>query len=523
MPEQDYMADISDRVEAVKEMVDLGQYFTINRPRQFGKTTLLEALARRISGEYICASISFEGLGDESFENTAAFCQALTDKISADLRRSPAGYETAYAKSWMDSSVITFNLLDKHVSKMCRGKKVVLLIDEVDKTSDNRVFLHFLGLLRDKFLNRKKGLDDTFQSVILAGVYDIRNLKLKLINEGVYKPSGQEGRLLNSPWNIAADFLVDMSFHPRDIAGMLSEYEADHATGMDIASVSELIYEYTGGYPFLVSKICQMLDRDKSLTRDWSPRGVHRAVKALVRQSGSLFGQNNTLFDDISKNLENYPNLYSFIYDILILGKRKNYTGTVPTIQMAAMFGFIKNIDGFAVISNRIFEIIMADYFIAKDDENRSHAHITGYHGDIITGGRFDMELCLSKFADLFREIFTEKDKPFIEEHGRMLFLTYLKPLINGGGFYHIESRLTDQRRMDLVVDFGLDQFIIELKLWYGETAHEKAYEQLAGYLKSKRMAEGYLLTFDFRKDRNRAPRAGWVEWDGVRIFDVVV
>ena len=523
VPEYDYMVDLNDRVEAVKEMIDSGYYFTINRPRQYGKTTLLEALTRRLSGEYICASVSFEGLGDKSFQDETAFCGALLGKIKTALKRSPAGYETAYADSWKDPHVTDFMLLDEHISSMCQGKKVVLLIDEVDKTSNNRVFLHFLGVLRDKFLSRKKGLDHTFQSVILAGVYDIRNLKIKLINEGFYSPSIQEGHLLNSLWNIAADFTVDMSFSPIDIAGMLRDYEFERAAGMDVPQVSEAIYEYTGGYPFLVSKICLMLDTDKTLPHGWTPRGVRGSVKALVDQNGGLFGQNNTLFDDITKNLENYPDLYSFIYDILILGKRKNYTSTVPTIQLAAMFGIIKNSEGLAKIANRTFEIIISDYFIAKDGENKSHRRITGYYDDIIVNGRFDMALCLTKFAELFREVFTDKDAPFIEEHGRMLFLTYLKPLINGGGFYHIESRLTDQRRMDLVVDYGLDQFVIELKLWYGESAHEKAYSQLSGYLKSKRTAVGYLLTYDFRKDKNREPRTEWIECEGTRIFDVVI
>jgi len=34
---------------------------------------------------------------------------------------------------------------------------------------------------------------------------------------------------------------------------------------------------------------------------------------------------------------------------------------------------------------------------------------------------------------------------------------------------YHIESRYTDLRRMDVVVDFGRDQFIVELKIWHGD------------------------------------------------------
>jgi len=522
-PDTDYMVDIGDRVEKVKEMVDRGKYFTINRPRQYGKTTLISALTRRLYDGYICVRLSFEGLGEESFYNSAAFCTALLRKIKAALTKPQFDYDKEYANQWEDPSVTDFIHLGEHITKMCKGKKVVLIIDEVDKTSNNIIFLHFIGLLREKFLMRKDGLDDTFLSVILAGVHDIRNLKLKLINEGIDKPSGRRGSHLNSPWNIAAPFLVDLSFNPNDIAGMLNEYEGEHSTGMDTAIVSRAIYEYTGGYPFLVSQICQLLDEDDSLGHDWSPVGIYNAVKALIRQNYTLFGQNNTLFDDISKNLENYPDLYSFIYDILIIGKRKTYTITVPTIQQAAMLGFIRNEDGQALISNRIFEIIISDYFIAKDEEYRSHSVINGYQGDMIKNGRFDMEYCLIKFARLFRELYTDKDSPFVEEHGRMLFLTYLKPLINGAGFYHIESRLTDQRRMDLVVDYGLDQFIIELKLWYGESAHEKAFDQLAGYLKSKYFTTGYLVTFDFRKNKNRAGKAQWVEWGDTRIFNVII
>ena len=73
------------------------------------------------------------------------------------------------------------------------------------------------------------------------------------------------------------------------------------------------------------------------------------------------------------------------------------------------------------------------------------------------------------------------------------------------------------------VVDFAVEQFIIELKLWKGEAAHEKAYEQLVGYIDSKGIETGYLLTFDFRKGVTKQPYAKWVDFDGKRIFDVVL
>ena len=42
--ERNYMVDIIDRLEKIKTMIDAGDYFTINRARQYGKTTTLAAL-----------------------------------------------------------------------------------------------------------------------------------------------------------------------------------------------------------------------------------------------------------------------------------------------------------------------------------------------------------------------------------------------------------------------------------------------------------------------------------------------
>ena len=62
------------------------------------------------------------------------------------------------------------------------------------------------------------------------------------------------------------------------------------------------------------------------------------------------------------------------------------------------------------------------------------------------------------------------------------------------------------------------------MKLWYGESHHQNAYEQLAKYLKTKNHDCGYLLTFDFRKETDENySECKWIEHDGKKIFDVVV
>jgi len=55
------------------------------------------------------------------------------------------------------------------------------------------------------------------------------------------------GNIINSPWNIAADFLVDMSFSKREIEKMLQKYEQDYKTRMDIRTLAESIYDYSSG------------------------------------------------------------------------------------------------------------------------------------------------------------------------------------------------------------------------------------------------------------------------------------
>ena len=518
LPEDDYMVDISGKIKEIRELVDRRSYFTINRARQYGKTTTLAMLERELRDDYLVIFISFEGLGDESFASAATFCAAFMSLIRKAVSLTSAGEE--YANAWFDGNIADFLSLSEHITKMCKpgaagcGKGIVLMIDEVDKVSNNTVFLHLLSMLREKFLARKRNADFTFHSVILAGVYDIKNVKQKMISEGLYTPAATENKIYNSPWNIAASFDVDMSFSPSEITTMLAEYEADHCTGMDVQTIANEIHEYTGGYPFLVSRLCQCIDEE--LGKDWTKSGVQKSVKIIL-------DERNTLFDDIYKNLENNSALHDFLYRLLVTGDGNGFNIYNPVIELGHKYGFLERGErNKAVVSNRIFEILMCDYFISKDAISKRRP--TGVlQRDVVNGNRFDMELCLRKFAEHYAEIFSERNAAFIEREGRLLFLSYLKPLINGQGFYHIESQLTDLRRMDIVVDFGSEQFIIELKLWKGETAHEKAYEQLAGYMSSKGFATGYLLTFDFRKGADRQPHVKWVDYSGVRIFDVVV
>jgi len=63
------MIDISDKVAEIKKLVDVGKYFTINRARQFGKTTTMNALKRILHDEYSVVRLDFQAISTEDFAN----------------------------------------------------------------------------------------------------------------------------------------------------------------------------------------------------------------------------------------------------------------------------------------------------------------------------------------------------------------------------------------------------------------------------------------------------------------------
>lgn len=127
----------------------------------------------------------------------------------------------------------------------------------------------------------------------------------------------------------------------------------------------------------------------------------------------------------------------------------------------------------------------------------------------------------MKKFYEYFSEIYSDNDKKFVEENGRKLFLLYLKPIINGTGNYYIEARTRDNQRTDVIVDYRGVQFVIELKIWRGEEYNTRGEQQLFEYLDFYKSDRGYLLSFNFNKNKQTGVKE--IDYKGKKILEVVV
>lgn len=500
-PELHYMANIEERLSEIRAMVVRGDYFTINKARQYGKTTLLKALARNLEQDHIVISLDFQKLSHTDFGTEDSFVKALSREIlkKAGLRQQmPAEILNRFTE-YVENTGIKEKLADLFLlfSEWCHAsaKPVVLMIDEVDSASNNQIFLDFLAQIRGYYIDRDE--TPTFQSVILAGVYDVKNLKMKFGTGNGYK--------MNSPWNIAADFLVDMSFSAEDIAGMLTEYDKDYNVGMDIPMVSRLIYDYTSGYPFLVSRICKLVDervagsKCEAYTRKnaWGKEGILEAVRLLL-------SENNTLFESLFNKLEDYPELKEMLRSLLFKGKEIIYAVGIQSIDMAFMLGFVQRKDNTIVIANRIFETLLYNYFLALPEMQQEAAYDAALREKemFIKDGHLDMKLILERFVVHFDALYGDRQQSFLEEDGRRFFLLYLKPIINGTGNYYIESQTRNQERTDVIVDYLGEQFVIEMKIWRGNAYLERGEKQLSDYLDHYQLNKGYMLSFCFNKKK---------------------
>lgn len=506
-PDEHYMVGLEDRLDRIKKLfVDRGKYFVMNRGRQYGKTTTLMALAEYLKEDYIVVAMDFQLMSTANFVDEQTFVakfasymenlllkqEQLTDDLEAEV------FQRLHALKGSENN--SMDVLFCELSRMCETSKrpIVLIIDEVDSASNHQVFIDFLAQLRGYYLNREN--TPIFRSVILAGVYDIKNLKLKI------RPDDQHQ--YNSPWNIAAKFNLNMNFSAEQIARMLQEYEADNHIGMDIQLVAQEIYQYTSGYPYLVSAICKLLDEEvpdrkgfEDLADVWTKEGVAEAVKMLLNE-------NTPLFDSMTKQLDTYKDLSKIIEQILYQGMRVTFSPDVKSINIGIMFGFLKECNGQVVMANRIFEMRLLNMFIAKESIN-SDVFWQGQSDSpqFIKNNRLDMELILQKFVEYFHEIYGDNDQKFVENYGRKFFLLYLKPIINGTGNYYMEAQTRDARRTDLIVDYCGEQFIVELKIWHGNEYNERGEQQLTEYLDYFQQKKGYLLSFNFNQKKETGVR----------------
>ncbi|MCQ2251372.1 MAG: AAA-like domain-containing protein [Bacteroidales bacterium] len=505
IPSKHYMVDISRQVEEACVWVRKGTYFTINRGRQYGKTTTLGLLKKKLTAEGMCVfSISFEGADNAHFESYSKVLSLVVKLMRRQMTVMPnikPKIKEMISEFASQNEISDFDFMDL-INGICSiDPTIVLIIDEVDQAGNYDSFAKFLGILRNLYLAREES--PTLLSVILAGVYDIRHLQLKIRPESEHQQ--------NSPWNIALSFNTDMSLPKEGIARMLQEYKADHNLDFDEVAAADYIHEWTSGYPYFVSRICFLIDANNFT---WDREGINNAAKEIIND------RSDNLCNSFLKKMNEYPELKELLRKIVCNGVSLSASTKDEFTEIGYMFNFLSRGNNKVVISNRILETVLYESLV--NDYKISDIYKSGdlEKPNFITPDGLDMPLILEKFVYHFNKIYSESDDVFIEDQGRKLFLLFLRPIINGIGNYYVEAQTRNQTRTDIIVDYNHKQYIIELKIWHGEKYNNRGEVQLSEYLNHYNLQEGYMVSFSFNKSKvpgvNKVTFGDKVLWEAV-------
>ncbi len=517
VPEKHFFAPIDDKIEQIFEMIENGDYFVINKPRQYGKTTTLSLLKNYLNEKdnYLCISISFQGLSEASFENETVFCEDLLYKISRALSFTKDKQIFDLIEKEKDK-IVRLNKLDYLITTIVSAvsTNIVLLIDEVDIMINNKIFIDFLAMLREKYLLRNGNEDKTFHSVILAGVHDIKTLKGK-ITDG--KTSGKKG----SPWNIAAKFNVSMELNAVQIEKMLLDYKNEIKVELAEKKFSNQLYYWTSGYPYLVSALCKILDEDilpKKKENKLSIDDLNQAVKIILAEQ-------TTNFESLIYYIENNQNIYNLVEKIIFKGEKIMFSIDLPEIEDCVRYGVFKDNTETCKIHNRIYEQRIYNYIetIYRTRNGRTIASDSIAQKYVDKNDDLMLDKLMIDFQTIIKSKYASDDAlksdEFLEKQVRLLFIVFLEPLFNGKGFAFKEVETSLEKRMDILIIYNKKKYIVELKLFYGQEYHKQGLAQLNDYLDRENIKKGYIMLFD--KKKTKEFKSGWSKYKDKDIFEL--
>ena len=124
-----------------------------------------------------------------------------------------------------------------------------------------------------------------------------------------------------------------------------NDYKKDHDVVMNTKFIAKLIYDYTSGYPVLVSGICKLIDEE---LHEWNEQGIIKAV-------GMLLSSDLPFFDSIIKKLDKSPEMRKSLYELLNEGEIL-YNPDDFSVRLLLILGIAKIVNGVVVIANRILE-----------------------------------------------------------------------------------------------------------------------------------------------------------------------
>ncbi len=444
-----------------QKLVDQGRYFTIFSPRQAGKTTWFQLLFRQLQEQgYTPVWISLEGLSTLA---SAEFYHALAHFLRRELAVEGIELTETFANAFQVQ--LFFEKLHEKVDRL------VLVIDEFEAIPE-AVTSEFLHSLRALYHKRQF---HALHSLILVGVSTLAELVVSSA----------------SPFNVI-DQLQITYFTFAEVNELIQQHVSESGQVFD-AVVIKAIYDNTQGQPGLVCALCQHLVT--KVVPDFSqPVRMEHFYPTLKHFLTARFDKN--ILNVVQKAREKQEFMLRVLFDETPIPFNLNE----PTIAYLYAHGAIDNVDGFVQVPVPLYSkaLIAAfrpsingetDYFIVS-----AHETLRAY----ITPDGLNLHALLTKYQEYvrrrgFRAFNTEQLKESAWHYSLDGFINFFIERLGGQTFIEVPS---GRGRTDILILYRGQKSIIETKIFSDQTYFQQGKEQLADYLASEGVSEGYYVVF---------------------------
>lgn len=466
-PDKHYTVMREALIDKGEALVDQARYFTIFAPRQAGKTTYFQLLFRHLQQKgYTPIWISFEGL--KTLERDE-FYQTLTFYFHRELAEYNIHVDTPI-RNQVDLQIYLGEI-------SAQSLPLVLVIDEFENIP-NVVLNEMMHIFRAMYQKRQY---HKLQSLILVGVSTIAELVLSSA----------------SPFNVVDELRIPY-FTPIEVADLIGQYTAESGQIFE-AEVIRSIYENTVGQPGLVCALCHYLVNEK--VPDHSQPVTMTAFYATLK---------HFLTDRFDKNIVNVVQKAfekrDFMLRVLFSNVAIPFTVHDPTIAYLFAHGVIDNVDGSVDVAVPLYSKTLltafrpaingeADHFVSAHDNFREY----------VVDGKLNVNAILNRYrAYVERRGFHAFDTEHLKEgawhYSLDGFINFFVEQLGGDTF--VETP-TGRGRTDLMILYGGRKTIIETKIFLTLQRFEQGKQQLADYLTTEGLTEGYYVVFSNKHSKD--------------------
>ena len=490
-PEQHYMVARTEELTEFIKRVKEGRYIVIFAPRQTGKTTFFQRAVAALNAEdltYFPIQLNFEIYVDCDSTEFYAF---LTKQIYKEIQHvfQSRGEELNEGlREFLENAEITnhlsmmefFEQFQQFLKDGGNWQKVFLIIDEFDGIP-KPAMKGFLHVFRHTYLSQT-----TVQCPHSFGIVGVKSITQLDYDRSV------------SPFNIQDDFALS-NFTLSQLQELFGQYTDEVGQTFD-AEVIESIHKLTGGQPFLVNRLAQILTEEMDI-----PKTDILTMLHFAKAHQQLLDERNTNLSHLTTNIRRNPQFESFLMRIVLDEEGVSFTLHNELINELATYGVLtRGSDRMCRIANPIYLhcILQAfkplvnglerDYF---PDESDRYQYLTDT-------GQIQMDRLMDNFRDFivragFRILQVPKTpKEFIGQHLLFAYLDQFVTSINGTMYMEVPS---GRGRMDLIILHNGKKYVIETKIWRSDRYYAQGKQQLATYLSTEGVAEGYYVVFDHR------------------------